>query len=235
MSAPKVQLERLERIKQHKLALHSRNALPRLARLVDYIITCKAVATLDDGLAELRSLLTCCGVVRCCVAFNEDSSVLVEPAEAAVNLAVAKQVCARMRILLTGSDAAPVLVHPRTCICRHTRRHALPRRPSRSRTVAPDTCTWEPVRVRPGSQACACACMILACSAAGRGPWCTGAAGGGLLPGADQDDGPHATACDAGRGRQRRVCAACTARAAQRGHRSIHQRDAQHRPQPQRL
>ena len=78
--------------KQHKVAQHNRNALPRLARLVDYIITCAAVTTLDTGLADLRSLLDNCGVIRCQVGFNDDGSLLVEPHEAAVNLAVAKQV-----------------------------------------------------------------------------------------------------------------------------------------------
>lgn len=87
-----MQLERLERLKQHKVALHSRNALPRLARLVDYIITCAAVATLDTGLTDLRSLLDNCGIIRCQVCFNDDGSLLVEPHEASVNLAVAKQV-----------------------------------------------------------------------------------------------------------------------------------------------
>lgn len=88
-----MQLERLERLKHHKVALHSRNALPRLARLVDYITTCAAVTTLDTGLADLRSLLDSCGIIRCQVCFNDDGSLLVEPHEAAVNLAIGKQVC----------------------------------------------------------------------------------------------------------------------------------------------
>jgi hypothetical protein len=74
------------------VALHSRNALPRLARLVDYVITCAAVATLDAGLSDLRSLLDNCGVIRCQVSFNDDGSLLVDPHEAAVNLAIGKQV-----------------------------------------------------------------------------------------------------------------------------------------------
>jgi hypothetical protein len=92
LSAPRVQLERLERMKQHKVALHSRQALPRLARLIDYIISCAAVATLDTGLSDLRSLLDNCGIIRCQVCFNDDGSLLVEPKESTVNLAIGKQV-----------------------------------------------------------------------------------------------------------------------------------------------
>eukprot|EP00892_Ulva_mutabilis_P006044 jgi/Ulvmu1/3811/UM018_0022.1 len=93
LSAPRVQLERLERAKQHRSAAQMQAHLPRLARLLDYLCVCMAVSALDEGLADLRALLSATGVLTCRVSFHENSKgLLVEPAEAAVALAVTKQV-----------------------------------------------------------------------------------------------------------------------------------------------
>lgn len=96
LSAPRVQLERLERAKQHRAASQMHAQLPRLARLLDYLCVSLAVAALDDGLADLRALLTNTGVLNCRVRFQEEAKGLhVDPAEAAVAVAITKQVLPR--------------------------------------------------------------------------------------------------------------------------------------------
>lgn len=93
LSAPRVQLERLERAKQHRAAAQMHAQLPRLARLLDYVCVSMAVGALDDGLADLRTLLTDTGVLTCRVSFQEEGrGLLVDPAEAAVAVAITKQV-----------------------------------------------------------------------------------------------------------------------------------------------
>ena len=102
-----MQLERLERAKQHRAAAQMHANLPRLARLLDYLCVGMAVSALDAGLTDLRALLSATGVLTCRVTFHEDSKgLLVDPAEAAVALAVTKQV--RPVPPATG----PVAVHP---------------------------------------------------------------------------------------------------------------------------
>jgi hypothetical protein len=101
LSAPRVQLERLERCKQHRAAAQTKAALPRLARLIDYLSVGIGIEALHSGLADLLGLLRTSAVVQCRVAFNEDGGFQLDPVEASVGLAITKQARAIEQISLT--------------------------------------------------------------------------------------------------------------------------------------
>ena len=92
LCAPKVRLERLERTKAARGAAAAEAALPRLVRLIDFLHAGALVAALGRNLAALQALLDGGSAIRVAAGFR-DGGLGVEPPEAALSLAVSKQVC----------------------------------------------------------------------------------------------------------------------------------------------